>query len=92
MKSNIYKGLIAPEHYTRIKKALWVFLWLIDNATDIDGTVLGGRQIPISEITRALGMSQRTARRHLTRLAVAGYIRLIRGNRGYRIHIRSGGG
>jgi len=59
--------------------SVWLFLWLIDKTTSENGgtgKVLGGRPITLNEIADALEISRPTAKRHLHKLAKAGYLKL----------------
>lgn len=73
----VWNGIF--DHYARIGKALWEFIWCVDHVTkerDGMGLVHGGAPVKIERIASDLrGSDRETVRRHLTQLQDAGYIR-----------------
>ena len=78
----VSKGILTPEHYQRIGKAIWVFIWFIDRTTketitdgDRWGLVLGGKPIIAEMISEDLGISQQMILRYIRQLKKHGYIK-----------------
>jgi len=77
------------EHCSKIKDALWLFLWYIDKTTTsgTEGTVLGGSPITDEEPASILGVKKKTARRWRRMLTSGGYINALRTPYGYVITV-----
>lgn len=79
--------LLSPEHAARMGGALWVFLWLWREGQDQESphvrAVRGGAVVRVEEIAEALGLNERTVRRHLGTLCEAGYLNTWREAHGF---------
>ena len=79
---NLPAWLLSPEHLARMGGAVWVFLWLW-NQTDPAGgpysrEVRAGSPVRVDELCEALGLPERTVRRHLAQLRDEGYLNTFR--------------
>lgn len=84
----VARGLIEPEHHTRIGSSIWVYLCILRHQTSSTGEVNHRRPITAADIGGPLGFEERMVRRHLDRLENAGYLTVeIVAGEGYRIWI-----
>ena len=71
-------ALLHPDHVANMGAAVWVFLWLWSNAKvdqgPLAGEVFAGRPFSLDQMAHELGMSKRTAVRHLCTLRDHGYV------------------
>jgi hypothetical protein len=70
-------------HQRELGDAIWTFLWLVDNTTQIrrrgrgraEGLVADGQKLKAATIAKALGLSVRAVNRHIGVLCKAGFVR-----------------
>lgn len=79
----VKNDLLDPKHYRQMGDAIWLFLWLLDKMTIIDGEkgeglVLGGKPIKFDEIGTEIGVSRSTYLRWIETLSEANYIKTKR--------------
>ena len=80
LNSGIRGGLWDDAHLERMGSAVWLFGWLVHRQTRERfgvGLVLGGSPLTYERIREDTGMPARTLKRWMSRLARAGYIRVI---------------
>lgn len=85
----VWNGLLEPKHRSRIDSAVWTYLWCLDRITREEGAfgvVKGGAPVKAAQIGAELGISDRTVRRDLKRLA-GDYLDLTRTPYGFRIRV-----
>lgn len=75
----VKNDLLDPKHYRQMGDAIWLFLWLLDKMTIIDGEkgeglVLGGKPVKFEDIGNEIGVSRSTYIRWIDALTEANYI------------------
>lgn len=96
-RNPFYSGLLTPEHYKKMRGAIWTFFWCVDRTTNEYedenevrwGKVLGNKPVTYQEIAKSLGIHWRTIQDHINRLKEGGYIRIRQHPRGLNIEIRN---
>ncbi len=84
----VSNGLLKNGHRQKMGAAVWEFMWLLDKMTDaIDGKILGGKPIRLSEIAKDLESSERTAGTNLKTLKKHGYITIVRTPHGLSVRV-----
>jgi len=83
----VWDGILDPKHIKAMREAIWLYLWFLNGQTDEHGTVKYAKEIPMSDIAAALGVSEKTAWRWLKKLLAAGYIADDPTYKGHRIVI-----
>jgi len=86
----VSNGILTPNHRRQMGPAIWVFLWIIDRTTkeipgqdgNLEGLVLGGKQIRASVVAADLDLSTRAVHEHIELLCRYKYVRRIDGGVG----------
>lgn len=78
----IKNDLLEIKHVEHMGIAVWLYLWLIDKMTSISeegyGLVLGGKPVKHEDVSKDLGISERTYSRWVNQLENQGYISIKR--------------